>query len=214
MNDISLDSFKAKLRQAIHEDPERQAQYERDTAMLQAGWSDGGQFAAALPEIGRRIQCFRESLAAVGFQPPDGIDAIIHLGRVCELSWETIAGMTAGDIQAEALAWMERERLRAQIRGELAPPKVEKPAPPPRKKRRRSGAARPITDRQRQAMESYARHQGKITDIARDLGVSRAAAAKLLRLAWLKLHDLAPTPTKPVGRTRRLPTDRRGQVSI
>ena len=94
----------------------------------------------------------------------------------------------------------------------LAP--AAKPGKRRRAKRRRTASVRPLTERQREAMELYGTYNGKIDLIANKMGISRATVSQHLDAAWRKLPQFAPKKTSPSGRTRRLPTDRRGQVDV
>jgi len=104
----------------------------------------------------------------------------------------------------------------------LADELAEAPAPVSKKggqkrkgtKRRRTAAVKPLTELQRQAVELYALHNGKLADVAREMGVKHPTAYKHLKAAWRKLPNLAPAKGGKPGRTRRLPTDHRGQVNL
>jgi len=84
----------------------------------------------------------------------------------------------------------------------------------PRTKRRRTAAVRPLTTLQQQAVSLYAKYNGRIIDIAREMGVTHTTVNQHLKAAWRKLPDLAPKKIGPAGKARRLPTDKRGQVDV
>lgn len=83
-----------------------------------------------------------------------------------------------------------------------------------RARRKRTVLERPLTTREVQALELYAQHGGKLSEVARALGVKHPTAHALLKAAWGKMPGLAPGKAKRPGRTRRLPTSRRGQVDV
>lgn len=81
-------------------------------------------------------------------------------------------------------------------------------------KRQRRAAQKPLTKLQTQAVELYGTHNGKVTEIAREMGIKYQAVQKHLKAAWRKLPELTPKSHKSTGRTKRLPRDRRGQVAL
>ena len=87
------------------------------------------------------------------------------------------------------------------------------PTKAPSRKRRRTAVTKPLTSLQQQALELYAKHNGKLADVAREMGVSHPTVSKHLSAAWRKLPNLVPSKGKH-GRTRRLPHDRRGQANL
>jgi len=83
-----------------------------------------------------------------------------------------------------------------------------------RSKRRRTGGTRPLTPLQTQALELYGKHNGKLTDIAREMGIKHSTAHQHLQAGFRKVPGLAPKKAPSAGRTRRLPRDRRGQPTV
>ena len=81
-------------------------------------------------------------------------------------------------------------------------------------RRRRTRSNRPLTELQRQALELYGTHNGKIIDIANAMNISHSTVHDHLKAVWKKMPDLAPKKTKAAGRTRSIPADRRGQATI
>ena len=91
-----------------------------------------------------------------------------------------------------------------------------------KRQRRRASVRkpRPLTDRQRDALELLARHDGNVQIAAEEWGISRQAMSKLKHSALEKAlaagqKDLAVAASKPSGhrskRPQRLPRDPRGQ---
>lgn len=83
-----------------------------------------------------------------------------------------------------------------------------------KRRRRRTVSMKPLTGLQRKALELCGLHQGKLADIAREMDITRQAASKHLDAAWRKLPGLAPRKGGKPGRTRRMPTNRRGQADV
>jgi len=126
----------AAFMRAVENDPEAQAALKRAQARLRA-------FAEALkdPEIQRELErsrreqeqafqaladAIRESVRAaqqdfgdLGFMPPKTLEDWEHLARVVEMPFETIqaGNFTARDVYVMALAWMDRQRLKARLDG-------------------------------------------------------------------------------------------------
>ena len=89
---------------------------------------------------------------------------------------------------------------------------------PPRRrrraaKRRRSAAIKPLTALQQQALELYAKHNGRIKAIAAEMKITHATVSQHLKAAWRKLPGQAPQRMAPRNRVQRLPTDHRGQIN-
>lgn len=80
--------------------------------------------------------------------------------------------------------------------------------------KRRTRQIRPLTARQAEAVRLYAEHQGKLTHIARAMGVSHPTAKQHLEAAFSKLPADARPRTARVGRVRCLPVDHRGQATV
>jgi len=101
------------------------------------------------------------------------------------------------------------ELLRCVEQHELTGGKLKK-----RTRRRRTAAVKPLTELQQQAVELYAKHNGRVADVAREMGVTHATVHGHLKAAWRKLPELVPKKVGKPAQTRRLPTDRRGQVNL
>jgi len=75
----------------------------------------------ALEALGEAFQeslrASQQSLAALAFSPPETLEDWEHLARVVEMPFETIqsGNFTAGDVYVMALAWVERQRVRARL---------------------------------------------------------------------------------------------------
>jgi hypothetical protein len=92
---------------------------------------------AALQELGDAIrdamqQTGRE-LEAVGFEPPRTIEEWQHLAHLVEMPFETIrkGNFTAADVYAVAMAWVDRQKLKAKLaenEGVSAPSHTNEPA--------------------------------------------------------------------------------------
>lgn len=78
--------------------------------------------------------------------------------------------------------------------------------------RRRRGTAKPLTDRQQRIVELYVKHNGSIKAIAGELGISSPTVSKHWKAIVSKAPELQRTRAH-AGRTRKLPKDRRGQLS-
>ena len=67
-----------------------------------------GAVRAALLETDRHIE-------AAGFDPPRTIEEWEHLAHLVEMPFETIRSgeFTLGDVRAVALAWIDRQRMKA-----------------------------------------------------------------------------------------------------
>jgi DNA-binding CsgD family transcriptional regulator len=94
-----------------------------------------------------------------------------------------------------------------------------------KRKRRRASSRkpRPLTDRQRDALDLLARHGNDVEAAAEEWGISRQAMSKLRNRAREKLRaagqmnhaEMVATPTGPKAkRPQRLPQDRRGQETL
>ena len=106
------------------------------------------------------------------------------------------------------------------------PGAVQTPATKQRARTKRRGGlprkTRPLTNRQRDALELLGRHDGKVEAAAREWRISRQAMSKLrdaaLRKAFAAGHtDLAALAKKSAARKskpQRLPRDQRGQEVI
>jgi len=79
-------------------------------------------------------------------------------------------------------------------------------------KRRRTASTKPLTELQKQALELYGEHNGRVGEIATAMNVTHSTVSQHLKAAWRKYPYLAPKKVSPV-RTQSLPTDRRGQVN-
>jgi DNA-binding CsgD family transcriptional regulator len=99
---------------------------------------------------------------------------------------------------------------------------ASKPARP-RRRRGASRTPRPLTDRQRDALELLARHAGNVEAAAQEWGISRQALSKLKNAALRKVvaagqKELAKLASKPATHPsrwpQRLPQDQRGQEML
>lgn len=79
---------------------------------------------AALQELGNAIrdamqQTGRE-LEAAGFEPPRTIEEWQHLAHLVEMPFETIrkGTFTAADVYAVAMAWVDRQKLKAKLQAD------------------------------------------------------------------------------------------------
>ena len=82
------------------------------------------------------------------------------------------------------------------------------------RRRTRATTEHPLTDRQRQALGLWSKYNGKVTDVAREMGITHPTASQHIKAAWRKIPSLAPKKTSPAGKPRALPTDRRGQPNL
>jgi DNA-binding CsgD family transcriptional regulator len=111
------------------------------------------------------------------------------------------------------LAWDVLEGERQQEATEKAGNEGDRPRVQ-RRRRRKTVTTRPLTDQQQQALELYAKHSGRISIIAQEMGIGHPTVIQHLKAAWQKLPHLAPKKTGPAGKARRLPQDRRGQAIV
>jgi hypothetical protein len=82
-----------------------------------------------------------------------------------------------------------------------------------RRTKRRQPSVRPLTPKQHQAVELYAKHNGSISKVAAEMNVKHPTAIQHLQAAWGKMGHV---PQQPKGRHKHtaLPTDDRGQVAV
>ncbi|MCL2648815.1 MAG: hypothetical protein FWD61_17750 [Phycisphaerales bacterium] len=79
-------------------------------------------------------------------------------------------------------------------------------------KRRKTGTARPLTTRQQQAVELYAKRNGQITKIANEMGIKPSTAQQHVDAAKKKLESLQRSGASVT--TRGLSHDKRGQADV
>lgn len=91
-------------------------------------------------------------------------------------------------------------------------PNQAKQKSPTRRARKRTGAStpKPLTEKQAKAIHLYGVFKGNTAEVGREMGVGRKTADQHIKAALEKLGKHAMTP----GKTRSLPTDKRGQESI
>jgi DNA-binding CsgD family transcriptional regulator len=84
-----------------------------------------------------------------------------------------------------------------------------------KRKRRLTAADKPLTRRQNQAVELFAKHKGKIQKIADEMGISHATVNQHLKAAARKLPEFRRLlPRQSTPKKRRLPIDSRGQALL
>jgi hypothetical protein len=131
----------AAFLSAMELDPNAKAAWEQTRAKLQA-------YAKALhtanegsaDELRRKLEDMAEAmreglrasgdeLAAQGFTPPATIEDWEHLARIVEIPLETIrtGNLTAREIHACALAWADRQKIKAKLTAIANPPTSTKP---------------------------------------------------------------------------------------
>jgi len=92
---------------------------------------------------------------------------------------------------------------------------AEKPAagkPARRKRTRRPTLGKPLTDRQREAVEVVGRCGGNVSEAARLLALDPSTVRQHYRAGMEKLGETAIKGTRP--KTQAIPTDRRGQEQV
>jgi len=95
------------------------------------------------------------------------------------------------------------EQPRETIASEVKPPK-------PKRKRRLSGQAKPLTQRQTEALKLHGECEGNIAEVARRMRIGYSTAQQHVHAGFKKLGKSAPTKAK----TTQYKTDRRGQVDL
>jgi DNA-binding CsgD family transcriptional regulator len=139
--------------------------------------------------------------ASVGIPAGALVDAAADMDGKRQRVWD------AADVAVAALeGWVARSAT-----GE-APDAKRKGIKKPHR-RRKTTAVRPLTELQRRALELYGTMNGNIGKIAIEMGITHSTVNQHLKAVWRKLPNLAPKKRAPVGRTQKLPTDNRGQLT-
>ncbi|MFO0828094.1 MAG: hypothetical protein U0572_08080 [Phycisphaerales bacterium] len=75
------------------------------------------KFAETMQEA---LRASGEELAAAGFEPPQSIEDWEHLARIVEMPFETIrtGNFTYADVYAVAMAWVDRQKMKARLASE------------------------------------------------------------------------------------------------
>ncbi len=68
-----------------------------------------------IEEISRRKTAARDELAARHFPEPESIEDWVHLARIVEIPPESIDKLTATDIFDAAMAWADRQQIKARL---------------------------------------------------------------------------------------------------
>lgn len=136
----------AAFKAMMESDPKTKAAWERARAKLQA-FGKALQEAMNSPEyraaqvaerrkwqdladaIRERVQAAGDSLAAQHLPRPDSIEDWEHLARIVEIPDETIRSgkLTAREIHAWALAWADRQKIKAKLAASANAPTSTKP---------------------------------------------------------------------------------------
>jgi hypothetical protein len=103
------------------------------------------------------------------------------------------------------------DRALSDLRQLAAPTRSDKRRRRSKHRRSPPKKPRPLTEKQTEAMQLVGEHKGDITAAARAAGKSRQAMAKLYQKACAKLGQ---SVREKAPQTRRLPTDRRGQITL
>ncbi|RMF00583.1 MAG: hypothetical protein D6773_11225 [Alphaproteobacteria bacterium] len=117
---------------SLQNDPATRAAWKRTSARLRVIgeiWSrirtasaDERQHAAReLTEtIQEALRASGDELAAAGFEPPQTIEDWEHLALIAEMPFEKIRSgdFTLAEVRAVALAWADRQRMKAMLAGE------------------------------------------------------------------------------------------------
>jgi len=151
---------------------------------------------AALQELGNAIrdamqQTGRE-LEAVGFEPPRTIEDWQHLAHLVEMPFETIrkGNFTAADVYAVAMAWVDRQKLKAKLQT-----KATSSMPMP---------GMPIDEVIRRAEAHVKAHKGVFpgrNKLAEIIGCAPASITKAVKnSSYLKARKAEHDATKKSGR--------------
>jgi hypothetical protein len=119
---------------------------------------------------------------------------------------------TACDIMAEELQTQVDgcERRLADLLDQCAKHKKSRST---QRRRKASTTPKPLTARQAEAVEASGDFDGDIPKAARRCGISPKAMRNRLELAWKKIGQ-RPILNAMKAKTRRLPTDKRGQEVV
>jgi len=87
------------------------------------------EFAAAIQEA---LLASGDDLAAAGFDPPQTIEDWEHLARIVEMPFDTIrtGNFTYADVYAVAMAWIDRQKMKARLAAESGTSGVTGQGPP------------------------------------------------------------------------------------
>jgi len=134
----------AAFARAIESDPATRAAWERASARLCAVaqvWAQvrvdsteerlraAREFAAAIQEA---LRASGGDLTVSGFEPPQSIEDWEHLARIVEMPFETIrtGNFTYADVYAVAMAWVDRQKMKARLATESGTSGVTGQGPP------------------------------------------------------------------------------------
>jgi hypothetical protein len=142
---MSKESIKAgaAFARVMAQDPATRAAWERTSARLRVVGEIWARIRAASTEERRRaarefaeaiqeaLRTSGDDLAAAGFEPPQTIEDWEHLARIVEMPFKTIrsGNFTYADVYAVAMAWVDRQRVKAQLAAESGAGRVAGQAP-------------------------------------------------------------------------------------
>ncbi len=91
--------------------------------------SAGEAFVRATQEA---IRASGDDLAAAGFEPPQTVEYWEYLAGIVEVPFETIrsGNFTYADVYAVAMAWVDRQKMRARLSGETGFGGTTRPSSP------------------------------------------------------------------------------------
>lgn len=133
----------AAFARALQGDPATRAAWERTSARLRIVGEIWGRIRAASAEERRRaarefaeaiqeaLRASGDDLAAAGFEPPQTVEDWEHLARIVEMPFETIrsGNFTYADVYAVAMAWVDRQKMKARLAAESGAGGVRGQAP-------------------------------------------------------------------------------------
>lgn len=144
MTDAPRVSAGEAFRRVLERDPATRRAWEHASARLRAFGEAWEKVRAESPEERLRLahefadaiqEALRASgakLTAAGFEPPQTIEDWEHLARIVEMPFETIrtGNFTYADVYAVAMAWIDRQKMKARLVAESGVGGVAGQAPP------------------------------------------------------------------------------------
>jgi predicted DNA-binding protein (UPF0251 family) len=156
----------------------------------------------------------------IGDWDPPGIDGafargILLAARVAQSTSHLTHpfGVLRLAAKADPLLVNVRRHIAEWVNGQVEKLGLGRKAKKPSRRRQPTREARPITPKEVEAVQLVGQHKGNVAAAARQAGKSRTAMKKLYDKAHRKLASVK-TPKGEQMKTRRLPTDRRGQATV
>lgn len=134
----------AAFARSLQSDPATRAAWERTSARLRIVGEIWGRIRAASADerrhtarefaeaIQETLRASGDDLAAAGFEPPQTVEDWEHLARIVEMPFATIrsGNFTYADVYAVAMAWVDRQKMKARLAAESGARGVASQAPP------------------------------------------------------------------------------------